>query len=44
MRVYTNIEKFFEAGQDFKSIELTKSGFINFFIKIIFYTILFMKF
>ena len=31
--VYTNIEKFFEAGQDFKSIELTKSGFNNFFIK-----------
>ena len=31
--VYTNIKKFFEAGQDFKSIELTKSGFINFFIK-----------
>jgi len=31
--VFINIKKIFEARQDFKSIELTKSGFINFFIK-----------
>ena len=31
--VFINIEKIFKTGQDFKSIELTRSGFINFFIK-----------
>ena len=31
--VFINIKKIFEARQDFKSIELTKSGFINFFDK-----------
>ena len=33
MKFIQILKNFFEDGQDFKSIELTKSGFINFFIK-----------